>query len=163
MNVPTFPTKRKRLELSIAMKKAVCTYKKNHPQASQEAIAAVIQKQFSLDCAPGRATIGDILREEEKWLNVDNERSFRLKSVKHPELDKALLLWNNDKVAHNAPTSDELLIEQAKSFGEKLGIKDMKYSHGWLDKWKNRNGIKVHKSKNNGATTNRKRNVQQKR
>ncbi|KAI1716692.1 tc5 transposase DNA-binding domain-containing protein [Ditylenchus destructor] len=157
MKVPTIPAKRKRLELSIAMKKAVCKYKKNHPQASQETIAAVIQKQFNLDCAPGRATIGDILREEEKWLTVDNERSFRLKSVKHPELEKALLLWNNDKVANNFPTSDEILIEQAKRFGEKLGIKDMKYSHGWLDKWKNRNGIKVQKPKNYGTATKRKR------
>ncbi|KAI1725491.1 hypothetical protein DdX_02150 [Ditylenchus destructor] len=29
---------------------------------------------------------------------MENDRLFRHNPVKHPELDKALLLWNNDKV-----------------------------------------------------------------
>ncbi|KAI1718772.1 hypothetical protein DdX_05879 [Ditylenchus destructor] len=100
MDNPTVPAKRKRLELNIEMKKAVCTYKKNHPQASREKIADVLQKQFNLESAPARATISNILQEEEKWLNMENDRLFRHNPVKHPELDKALLLWNNDKAQY---------------------------------------------------------------
>ncbi|CAG8819754.1 20227_t:CDS:1, partial [Gigaspora rosea] len=60
----------------------------------------------------------------------------------YPDLENALLEWilqNQDKIV----LSDAILIEKAKSFAQILRIPegDLKFSHGWLFKFKKRHSL----------------------
>ena len=47
-------------------------------------------------------------------------------------LDKCLLLWHSDFISNHIPISEEMFNQQAKIFGDKLGISKLqfKYSKG---------------------------------
>jgi hypothetical protein len=92
-----------------------------------------------------KSTLNDIIRNREKYFDVNNIRSpgaIRLKEAEHPYLEKCLYLWFSDLSAHRLPFSDSILIEKAKIFSEEIGIEhSFKYSNGWLLRFKNRHGI----------------------
>jgi len=70
-------------------------------------------------------------------LNDDiSDDTYRLKSAKYPQLEDALYIWHQQKRSLKIPISDDILIEQAKVFGQNLSIdeNDFKYSHGWVRK-----------------------------
>jgi len=94
----------------------------------------------------GSSTLSDILKNSEKWFDTTNIRpshAKRIRQAEQPYLEEMILLWMSDTKAHNLPISDEMIIEKAKMFGEQIGISrfEFKYSNGWLDKFKKRNGI----------------------
>ncbi len=60
-----------------------------------------------------------------------------------PELKQCLYLWFSDKRGNNIPINESMLIEQAKTFGEYLGIEhNLKYSNDWLENFKFRFHVK---------------------
>ena len=90
----------------------------------------------------GLSTIGDIIRERDKYLDSSKLRpsnAKRIRESKYPLLEEALSIWFNEKVRLSLPITDEFLLLQAKEFGPGFGV-DMtfKYSVGWLDKFKKR-------------------------
>lgn len=92
----------------------------------------------------GRSTIGDIIKEKDKWLGVpaDSEGLTKSRNAKHQQLDDALYLWFTDMSAHHAAINDEMLLTKARQLGEQLGITDFSYSRGYLHRFKSRRGIK---------------------
>ena len=67
----------------------------------------------------------------------------RLREPEHPDLEQFLYLWFSDKRGNNIPINEIMLIEQAKRFGEHIGIEhNFKYSNGWLENFKFRFHIK---------------------
>jgi hypothetical protein len=61
----------------------------------------------------------------------------------HPELEQALALWFRQQELRHLPITDELLLEQARTFGPHFDLPDsFSFSDGWLGKFKKRQGIK---------------------
>ena len=138
--------KRSRTDVSFSVKKEICQFKEDHPGKSQEYVAAEIGRRHGFKI--GRSTVGDILREKDKWLSVasltSEPSSKRLRAAKHEDMEKALFMWFSDKESRRVPISDEILREKAKCFGRELNLpNDFCYSRGWLEKFKKRYGIKM--------------------
>ncbi|KAI1716569.1 tc5 transposase DNA-binding domain-containing protein [Ditylenchus destructor] len=135
------PAKRKRLELSDAMKKEICICKCENPSWSHQKIAEVIRQQFELPVGPGRSTVCDILQEKEKWLSIENpsNQAIRHNTSRFPKLEEELSIWLSEQGTQGFPISDEIIIEQAKNIGNRLDIHGLEYSRGWLSNFKKRN------------------------
>lgn len=73
---------------------------------------------FHLHSVLGKS-IGDIIKEKEKWLAVaaDSEDSTRSRNAQHQQLDDALYLWFSDMSAHHAAINDEMLLTKARQPG----------------------------------------------
>ena len=136
--------KRRRVDLTLAQKKAICQHKKDNPKLSQPALQHYVSEQFSVSI--GRSTISNILSNSDKWLAVSthhqNERRDRPSLL--VDLENSLSKWeqfaNDPKV--DGTVSDLMLTEKAQQIGEKLGLTDFTYSRGWLQKFRSRYGIK---------------------
>ncbi|KAI1724193.1 tc5 transposase DNA-binding domain-containing protein [Ditylenchus destructor] len=135
------PAKRKRLELSDAIKKEICICKCENLSWSHQKIAEVIRQQFELPVAPGRSTVCDILQEKEKWLSIENPSSqaIRHNTSRFPKLEEELSIWLSEQGTQGMPITDEIIIEQAKNIGNRLDIHGLEYSRGWLSNFKKRN------------------------
>lgn len=57
------------------------------------------------------------------------------------EVENATLKWFTMVRDANLPASGPVLLSKAEEFASKLGISDFKASTGWLDRFKDRNGI----------------------
>lgn len=70
-----------------------------------------------------RSTLGDILKDSEKWLRAgkENDTTLRERSGREASLEEALLTWFTDIRNRGVPVSDAMLIEKARFFGGKLG------------------------------------------
>ncbi|CAG8835548.1 35784_t:CDS:2, partial [Gigaspora margarita] len=79
--------------------------------------------------------------------NKTNTSTFCKSRVKYPNLEKALNIWINQLVASGLPVSESLLYEKACNFATAINIseEDMKFSNGWLDGFKQRYKLKVHR------------------
>lgn len=99
---------------------------------------------FHLHSVLGKSTIGDIIKEKEKWLAVpaDSEDSTRSRNAQHQQLDDALYLWFSDMSSHHAAINDEMLLTKARQLGQQIGVTDFSYSRGYLHRFKSRRGIK---------------------
>ena len=140
------PTRRARIEISAAKKQEICQYKEENQKATQQDIA----RHFSLTwgTAIGRSTISSILKEKDKWLSFPMQGSTDLtrgRSCKKSLLESALSMWLNDVRTKNLPVNSDMIIEKTKKFGGELGVVGFSYSNGWLDRFKKRHGILLHK------------------
>lgn len=139
--------KRKRTELKIEQKREICLYKERNPSASQEEIARHFNREW--DTGMSRRMIGDILTQKNKWTVekcvVGGARSEpkRMRNAENVELEKALFLWFTQMRCKHAVLTDAILTEKARYFGDLLGVKDFKYSTGWLANFKSRYGISM--------------------
>uniref|UniRef100_A0A2H8TNS6 Jerky-like n=1 Tax=Melanaphis sacchari TaxID=742174 RepID=A0A2H8TNS6_9HEMI len=98
----------------------------------------------------GRTTIYDIRKNSEKiksfFKNNKSLKSMRktLKTGEFPEIEDALYLWFLQERNRQTPISGEILKEKAKYFYKKITHKnDFQASDGWLDKFKNRFGLRL--------------------
>ena len=136
--------KRPRLVLSGAKKKEICLFKQENPKASYDYIQAHFMGKWAMKI--GVSTIGDIWRERDRWLAKDNrDTSCRERVPKHQALDDAVWLWYGAARAATLAVSDLMLKTKAKELGDKLGITDLSYSNGWLEKFKRRHGLSKRK------------------
>ena len=71
--------------------------------------------------------------------------STRDRSCKEPLLESALSMWFNDVRTKNLPVNSDMIIKKAKKFGGELGVVGFSYSNGWLERFKKRHGILLHK------------------
>ena len=138
------PTKRRRTEISIAVKKSICQYRKEHQKVSQDRIVQFVKETHSIDI--GRSTISDILKHSDKWLaydvsNLNEQKSTRITQAKHVDLEAALNMWMTNALTHNVAISDDILLTKAKKLGKELDVTEFSYSRGWLARFKKRHGV----------------------
>ena len=135
------PAKRRRTNVSAGQKHAICKHKQDFPNASIQSIIAWAKETLQLDI--GRSTVSDILKAKEKWLQADDSSvQVRVQSSQHPKLEEALFLWFADVRAKGATVNDAMLLEKAKTLGDRLQVPaNFSYSRGWLYKFKTRRGI----------------------
>jgi DNA-binding Lrp family transcriptional regulator len=80
---------RKLVTLTNIQKKELCEYKINNPTKTYEEIG----KKFGI----GKSTVGDIIREREKWLLITESSTDvnkkRDRGGEWPQLEEALAIW----------------------------------------------------------------------
>jgi hypothetical protein len=89
----------------------------------------------------GVSTVGEILRNASKYTSMESIRlpgTKRLRNGEFPNLEQCVYLWIIDKLSNKISISDSIVVNQAKRFGEQLGISNLEfsYSRGWLEKFK---------------------------
>ncbi|CAG8731540.1 22072_t:CDS:2 [Cetraspora pellucida] len=122
--------------LTNKQRQDIITYKSKYPNISNVELVDWIKKKFKLDVHS--STIGCLIKNKEDI--ESNPAAKRQRTVQHPELENTLLEWvlqNQERVI----LSDAILIEKAKTFAQMLEIPDLKFSQGWLYKFKKRYGL----------------------
>jgi len=69
-------SKRRRVELTFAQKKAICQHKKDNPKLSQPALQQFVSDQFSVYV--GRSTVSNILADSAKWHSTSTRQENKL-------------------------------------------------------------------------------------
>jgi len=64
------PSKRRRVEITASVKKEIAREKERNPSLTQTDLQRLAESKFEIKI--GRSTIGDILREKQKWLACDD-------------------------------------------------------------------------------------------
>ena len=77
------------------------------------------------------------LKEQEKMESHISEgginpTTHRTCSVKHPELEAALMLWVQQREAKLLTIKGGLIIEKAERIAKALNVKGLQFSDGWL-------------------------------
>jgi len=135
--------KRRRTNLDFDEKKQIISYKLSHHRASQKEICDHFTKLWNKHI--GRSTICDILKQKDVVLSSPASKRARHRNGANESLEAALFSWFTDIRSKNVFVSDRMLIDKAKSFGVQLNINnDFKYSMGWIQRFKQRHGLKVH-------------------
>jgi|GraSoiStandDraft_36_1057302.scaffolds.fasta_scaffold45747_1 hypothetical protein len=116
--------KRKLITLTNIQKKELCKYKADNPSKSYEEVG----KKFGV----GKSTVGDIIREKEKWLAVTESSTDankkRNRGCEWPQLEEALAIWVNLANEANHTITGTILSQKAMQFAERLNIPDFKSS-----------------------------------
>ncbi|KAG8231656.1 hypothetical protein J437_LFUL018116, partial [Ladona fulva] len=90
-------------------------------------------------------TLSTIIKNKDMIISA-TEKSLgpsrkRLKSSRFPGVEEEMVKWLKTAVVNNSPISAQILREKAEQFALQLGHSEFKASSGWLDKFKNRNGM----------------------
>ena len=130
-------TKKRRiltLEEKYKLVKAIKNGEKNtvaakrfDPPLSQSTISTIMKKK------------DEIIRAYEGGLYADKRK--KMKQSTFPDLDKALSEWFRKVRGMNIPVSGPILQEKALYFAQELGYESFKASNGFLEKFKERQGI----------------------
>jgi hypothetical protein len=130
-----------KITLSDTQKYEFCLFAANNKLTRKEYLGWIEQKW---GVTVHESTITRIIQKSKEILSteISNPEAKRHKSVIVPKLELALkefvLVYQ-----HKAILSDAILVEKAKQIATGLGIPEgtLKFSTGWLVKFKNRNGI----------------------
>ena len=137
-NVNNEATLKKRKVLTYGEKKELCLLHQKNPSLTQEEIG----KNFGIK----KNTVCDILKNKEKWLNVElngsNTTKQKEKSPKFPELEEALAIWISNALSANKTITGEIIITKATDFAKLMNIEGFTGSSGWLNNFKKRHNIK---------------------
>ena len=73
------------------------------------------------------------------------KQRFRLSGggskIKYPELEKDLVKWFKERRAKFIPVTQKAIRNKALGLAAEKNIKNFKCSQGWINGWRNRNGI----------------------
>jgi len=136
--------------LNVNQKIEIVNYALSNPKVTHKMVAAKFAKEYGMKQISkqtmSRIMDKDMVNKLLKLTITDDSSIKNIREVLHPQLERCLFVWFS-QVQHDIITIDKILIEKAKEFGEMLGICDQsfKYSQGWLEKFKNRHGIKLKK------------------
>jgi len=144
---------KKKVTLSDSQKYELCLYADKHKLTRTQYIDW-IEKKWGVRV--NESTITRILQSKNKRLTTDltHPEKKRHKSVTFPELELALKEFVLN-YQHRTILSDAILIEKAKLLANGLEIPEdtLKFSSGWLQGFKKRNGICQEKLQEEAAST----------
>lgn len=94
-----------------------------------------------------RHTLKSIMKQSRSIMHCWNKGQFipgsqRIKGAKREDLENVLWFWYKRVTANESSNvTGSALCAKAMELAEKLGYKDFRGSHGWLDRFKKRRGI----------------------
>ena len=145
---------KKKITLSSYQKYELCLYADKHKLTRTQYIDWIEEKW---GVRVNESTISRILQNSNKRLTTEviHPEQKRIKSVTFPELELSLKEFVLN-YQHQAILSDAILIEKAKLLANGLGIPAdaLKFSSGWLQGFKKRNGIRQEKLHGEAASVN---------
>lgn len=121
-------------------RKAICEAAQNNPKMRQEELAA----RFGIE----RSTVSKTLKNKEKWLaiedNSDGAMIVKHRIGKFPKVEEKLAQWLRDNIGVNDPIADITIKNQGLEIAKELGygVDEFKASVGWIEKFRERYGIK---------------------
>ena len=135
-----------RVYLSESQKHEFCLYARQNNKLTRKEYVNWIEKQWKIRVDD--STITRILKKSEEILNAEltQPNAKHHKSVTVPQLELALkefvLVYQDTAIL-----TDAILTEKAKQLADGLGVPDetLKFSAGWLQKFKERHGIRLRK------------------
>ena len=90
------------------------------------------------------STLSTWIKNKEKIMatsDCNNPDRKRQRASNFADVEEALLDWFKQARTNLIPVSGPILLAQAQKFADAFGHQDFKCSNGWLDRFKNRNGI----------------------
>lgn len=109
-------------------------------------------KKIAAELGVGTSTVSDWKKQRKeiedfccKMICKDSlEGRGTAKKAKNETLDDALFMWYSAQRERGLPISGPILAQKALSLNKKLPNPDLKFtaSQGWLERWKNRHGIR---------------------
>jgi transposase len=108
---------RKLVTLTNIKKKELCEYKIANPTKTNEQIS----KEFGI----GKTTVGDIIREKEKWLaiNADSDAiKKRDRKSEWPQLEDALTIWIDHANRTSHTVNGAIICQKAMDYARRLDI-----------------------------------------
>ncbi|WQF75981.1 Putative HTH CenpB-type DNA-binding domain, Homeobox-like domain superfamily [Colletotrichum destructivum] len=138
--LPNGPQPQQRRVLSDDDRKKMCQYAAEHPNVKQTDIGAM----FGVE----RSTVSKVLRNKEKYLNPEADRSQspagrRHNKGKFPDIDRAVAAWVRKQQQAGLTPSDDEILDQAKHFSRTTNgaeaslLKSINTT--WLERFKQRN------------------------
>lgn len=120
----------------------MCQIKKQNAKMTLKQLQETAKRDLGLEI--GISTLSEILKDQAKWTQADSSTTYsRMPTSSHIVLEKALIEWIARMDSINGFITEEIIIVKAKEFGEKLEIRDLKFSNGWLYRFKNRYNLKM--------------------
>ncbi|XP_047476288.1 tigger transposable element-derived protein 4-like isoform X1 [Penaeus chinensis] len=112
------------------------------------------QVDLAMEYNVGRSTLSFIMKHAEKFLGVWKNGKFhpdskRLRGAQREDVEEALYEWYKQALQMNVTITGPILCQKAKDFAVKLGYKEFKATHGWLDRFKHRKNIVLGRGKPN--------------
>ena len=103
-----------------------------------------VAKQFGISLSTLSTFIKDAPRVESGITSATfNPVRKRLRTAKHEDIDDAVYIWFQDVRSKNIPISGPLLREKAVEYSRALGHDDFQASVGWLNRFRDRYGIRA--------------------
>ena len=127
--------------LTLKQKREICQFHVNYPDVPPKEIRQIFSYRFKKRIA--KTTLSGIIKDSNKWISIDPKLGKFKQKGKYPLLDKALSNWINKGIERGFTFTNKLIYEQARVFGQKLGIHgpDWNYSDYWLIGFKRRYGF----------------------
>nr|XP_045612266.1 tigger transposable element-derived protein 4-like [Procambarus clarkii] len=112
------------------------------------------QVDLAMEYNVGRSTLSFIMKHAEKFLGVWKNGKFhpdskRLRGAQREDVEEALYVWYKQALQMHITITGPILCQKAKDFAVKLGYKEFKATHGWLDRFKHRKNIVLGRGKPN--------------
>ena len=131
---------RKRNDLTLAQQMKVIKMLEAVPRISQ----SIIAKHFMVSQSQISRIGTNRVEIRKEWESNNNPTQKRRRFVnKDTDIERALLRWYHFAVTHNMPISDDTLKGKSVHFAERFGIANFLPSIGWLQRWKEKNGIQL--------------------
>ncbi|CAG8558819.1 270_t:CDS:2 [Gigaspora margarita] len=111
--------KKTKTALTNEQRKAIIKHKEKHPQISQTDLVDWVKQ--TIDLKVHQSTISCLIKNKD-------------------EIRKSLLAKRQKTVQY--PVLKNILFEKSQNFAQLLNISDFKFSNGWLQKFKQRHGLK---------------------
>uniref|UniRef100_A0A0P4W1E1 HTH CENPB-type domain-containing protein n=1 Tax=Scylla olivacea TaxID=85551 RepID=A0A0P4W1E1_SCYOL len=110
------------------------------------------QVDLAMEYNVGRSTLSFIMKHADKFLGVWKNGKFhpeskRLRGAQREDVEEALYEWYKQALQMNLTITGPILCQKAKDFALKLGYKEFKATHGWLDRFKHRKNIVLGRGK----------------
>ncbi|KAL1971124.1 hypothetical protein VTN77DRAFT_75 [Rasamsonia byssochlamydoides] len=142
----TGPTPRR--TLTDEDRRRMCLYHEENKNAKQTDIGAL----FGVE----RSTVSKVLRQKEKYLNMDDGSRSPIKRSKGrvPDIEKALANWARNYQRQGYTLTDAMIREKAHFFATTCGSPDGKekvLSASWLEKFKQKHNLMGSKSRKNSV------------
>ena len=139
--IATLPAKKRRTAVSIQQKREMCIYKQKNPDATRREIMQYMMDTRGIHL--GFTTITDVLRDREKWMSVDESKAMvsYLHHAHWLELEEELYSYVVEARNRGEELEDDVLVKKAKDIGRQMVGKRLKYTRGWLKRFKEGHGI----------------------